>query len=136
MDISNVYRDVEIQELNWGMTSFDNVPMAFLTIFQAITLEGWTVIMEMYSDAYFPILTQIYFVVCIIVCSFFLLNLTIATMLENYVKQEEEARENSGQYDQLLLVGQQAGLSEEVIHEIIIVETTYLETISKEQFRR
>lgn len=33
------------QNLNSGMTSFDNVLWAWITIFQCITQEGWTDIM-------------------------------------------------------------------------------------------
>lgn len=27
---------------NWGITSFDNIAYAMLTVFQCITMEGWT----------------------------------------------------------------------------------------------
>lgn len=27
---------------NWGITNFDNFGLAMLTVFQCITLEGWT----------------------------------------------------------------------------------------------
>ena len=45
-------------------------------------MEGWTQIMYMYQDAYGRVVVAIYFVLCIIVCSFFVLNLTIAVMLD------------------------------------------------------
>jgi hypothetical protein len=64
------------------MTTFDNVATAFLTIFQTITAEGWTTIMDIYSDAYNPTVTIIYFVSCVLICSFFILNLTVAVMLD------------------------------------------------------
>lgn len=31
-----------VQSLNWGYTNFDNIFVAFLTIFQSITMEGWS----------------------------------------------------------------------------------------------
>lgn len=31
-----------VEDLAWGYTTFDNIFMAFLTIFQSITLEGWS----------------------------------------------------------------------------------------------
>lgn len=31
-----------VGSLNWGYTTFDNMGLAFLTIFQSITLEGWS----------------------------------------------------------------------------------------------
>ena len=36
---------------NYGITHFDNIVHAWLTIFQCITLEGWTPIMYMCMDA-------------------------------------------------------------------------------------
>ena len=39
---------------NFGITSFDNILYARLTIFQAISLEGWTDIMYMCQDAMNP----------------------------------------------------------------------------------
>lgn len=30
---------------NWGITSFDNIFFAMLTVFQCITMEGWTAIL-------------------------------------------------------------------------------------------
>ena len=36
---------------NYGITSFDNIEYSWLTIFQCVTLEGWTPIMYMAMDA-------------------------------------------------------------------------------------
>lgn len=60
--VSNVYRDTQITELDFGLVTFDNVANAMLAIFQCITMEGWTKMMYYYSDAYFPLLTHFYFV--------------------------------------------------------------------------
>lgn len=30
---------------NYGITSFDNIAFAMITVFQCITMEGWTVVM-------------------------------------------------------------------------------------------
>ena len=82
--MEDLFRDTEVKELNYGLTTFDNVLEAFLTIFQTITLEGWTKIMEIYSDAYLSPVVTLYFIACVVVCSIFILNLTIAIMLNNY----------------------------------------------------
>ena len=39
---------------HFGLISFDNVPVAFLLIFQAITLEGWTDIMSYLMNGVSP----------------------------------------------------------------------------------
>ena len=50
---------------NNGMTSFDNVVWAWLTIFQCITQEGWTDMMFWLQDALSP-WVLVYFVVLIV----------------------------------------------------------------------
>jgi hypothetical protein len=50
---------------NDGMTSFDNVVWAWLTIFQCITQEGWTDVMFWLQDAVSP-WVLVYFVVLIV----------------------------------------------------------------------
>ena len=35
---------------NWGITNFDNFGLAMLTVFQCITMEGWTDVMYDVSD--------------------------------------------------------------------------------------
>lgn len=37
---------------NYGITSFDNIGFAMLTVFQCITQEGWTAILYWVSEAY------------------------------------------------------------------------------------
>ena len=76
--------DTEIYALNYGITNFDNFFTALLTIFQCITMEGWTKIMNIYEDASNALFVSIYFISCVVICSFFLLNLTIAVMLMKY----------------------------------------------------
>ena len=47
-------------------------------------MEGWSIVMNIYLDAYFGAFVTLYFIVCVVICSFFLLNLTIAVMLMKY----------------------------------------------------
>ena len=56
MEVDDVYADTRIADLNYGLTTFDNVFKAFITIFQTITMEGWTSIMNMHTDAFQPIM--------------------------------------------------------------------------------
>ena len=81
---SSLGDDTKIKELNYNLINFDNIGKAFLTIFQCITMEGWTQIMNMYQDAYHDWFIALFFILCVVICSFFLLNLTIAVMLMKY----------------------------------------------------
>ena len=47
-------------------------------------MEGWTDIMYIYQDVDNEVFVNGYFMLCIVLCSFFLLNLTIAVMLKEY----------------------------------------------------
>jgi len=84
--VANLSMDTDIAELNYGITNFDNIGYAFLTIFQCITMEGWTKIMNIHQDVYMNTLVVTYFLLCIIICAVFLLNLTIAVMLMEYAE--------------------------------------------------
>ena len=57
-------------------------------------MEGWTSIMYIYQDVYSEGVVIGYFVICIVICSFLLLNLTIAVMLSKYEElQQDEKRQ-------------------------------------------
>ena len=59
---------------NFGYSNFDNIAWAWLTIFQCISMEGWTNIMYMTMDTV-TTWTWPYFVVLIVFGSFFAVNL-------------------------------------------------------------
>jgi len=80
------------ESLNWGFIVFDNIGLGLLAIFQSITLEGWTVIMYQTMDVYTPFVGGLYFIVLVMFGSFFLLNLTLAVIWENFSKGQEEQR--------------------------------------------
>jgi hypothetical protein len=84
--------------LNFGISNFNHLGYAFLTIFQTITLEGWIDITNIYRSAYSPGMVIMYFILCVVVCSMFVLNLTIAVMLLKY--DEFEQQNESDEKDQ------------------------------------
>ena len=88
--VDDMYRDSAIMDLNWGVTNFDNLGSAFVTIFQCITMEGWVVVMYIFQDVAAPAFVVLYFMSCVVICSFFLLNLTIAVMLMQYDELEQK----------------------------------------------
>ncbi|XP_054168183.1 voltage-dependent T-type calcium channel subunit alpha-1H-like [Oppia nitens] len=72
--------------------SFDNVGMAWTTIFLVISLEGWSDIMYYVQDAH-SFWDWIYFVLLIVIGSFFMINLclvVIATQFSETKKREME----------------------------------------------
>ncbi|XP_048587004.1 voltage-dependent calcium channel type A subunit alpha-1-like isoform X2 [Nematostella vectensis] len=76
---------------NNGISTFDNIALSMLTVFQCITMEGWTGIM--YStfeaidrDGY---LYSVYFVSLIVIGSFFMLNLVLGVLSGEFAKERE-----------------------------------------------
>lgn len=61
---------------------FDHLPIALITIFQMITLEGWTKIMYNLMDSNIQWMAIIFSVMLIVFGSFFLLNLILAVLSE------------------------------------------------------
>ncbi|KAJ3600004.1 hypothetical protein NHX12_033956 [Muraenolepis orangiensis] len=70
---------------NDGITQFDNILFALLTVFQCITMEGWTTT----NDALGPTWNCLYFIPLIIIGSFFVLNLVLGVLSGEFAKERE-----------------------------------------------
>ncbi|XP_050746417.1 voltage-dependent calcium channel type A subunit alpha-1 isoform X7 [Drosophila biarmipes] len=75
---------------NSGITSFDNIGFAMLTVFQCITMEGWTSILYWTNDALGSAFNWIYFVPLIVIGSFFMLNLVLGVLSGEFAKEREK----------------------------------------------
>jgi uncharacterized membrane protein len=75
---------------NYGITSFDNVADAWLTIFQCISLEGWTDVMYYAKDTVSP-WSWVYFTSMIIMGAFFAVNLALAVLFVSFVDGRQAA---------------------------------------------
>ncbi|XP_055846918.1 voltage-dependent calcium channel type A subunit alpha-1 isoform X9 [Episyrphus balteatus] len=75
---------------NSGITSFDNIGFAMLTVFQCITMEGWTAILYWTNDALGSAFNWIYFVPLIVIGSFFMLNLVLGVLSGEFAKEREK----------------------------------------------
>ncbi|XP_070132493.1 voltage-dependent calcium channel type A subunit alpha-1 isoform X6 [Drosophila bipectinata] len=75
---------------NQGITSFDNIGFAMLTVFQCITMEGWTSILYWTNDALGSTFNWIYFVPLIVIGSFFMLNLVLGVLSGEFAKEREK----------------------------------------------
>ncbi|XP_055645910.1 voltage-dependent L-type calcium channel subunit alpha-1F-like isoform X4 [Falco peregrinus] len=77
---------------NGGITNFDNFFFAMLTVFQCITMEGWTDVLYWMQDAMGHELPWIYFVSLVIFGSFFVLNLVLGVLSGEFSKEREKAK--------------------------------------------
>uniref|UniRef100_UPI00358FC450 voltage-dependent L-type calcium channel subunit alpha-1D-like isoform X2 n=1 Tax=Myxine glutinosa TaxID=7769 RepID=UPI00358FC450 len=77
---------------NEGITNFDNFGFAMLTVYQCITMEGWTSVLHWVNDAVGNGWPWIYFISLIILGSFFMLNLVLGVLSGEFSKEREKAR--------------------------------------------
>lgn len=67
------------QELiSYNIVGFNSVPQGLFTIFQALTLEGWTGMMYNYMDSNSPAISICFFCMLVIFGSFFAMQLVLA----------------------------------------------------------
>ena len=101
-----------------------------MTIFQTVTLEGWSQLMWMYSDSYNWLITSFFFISCIVVCSVFLLNLTIAFLLQNYSELDRSAGFSFQNDVKLRQKGQKYKIPECILDEILTLDISNI-SVSK-----
>ena len=73
----NVNEELRIDELNQGYSTFDNIFKAFLTIYNCMTLNGWSKIMYMVQNGYSYTGSSIFFISLVIILNYLVLNFTI-----------------------------------------------------------
>eukprot|EP01063_Lacrimia_lanifica_P034752 TRINITY_DN6504_c1_g1_i1.p1 TRINITY_DN6504_c1_g1~~TRINITY_DN6504_c1_g1_i1.p1 ORF type:complete len:2507 (+),score=883.60 TRINITY_DN6504_c1_g1_i1:217-7737(+) len=75
----------------WGYSSFDNIGYAVLTVFVAVTMEGWTDVMYNTQDGATGA-AAIYFVTLILIGSFFIANLALVMISIAFFEAQESSR--------------------------------------------
>ena len=120
--------DVHNNDLNWGLTNFDNFGMSLISIFQVITAEGWSYIMYFLMDSAGKSTAALFFVSLMVLGSIFTLQLLLAVLADNFNSvsfdmyqlnddHAEEFKSHSGQYlDQLM---NDSGSSDEELEELL-----------------
>ena len=92
------YNELHIQELNYGYSTFDNFFKAFLTIYNCMTLNGWSKIMYNVQNGYSYSGSSIFFISMVILLNYIVLNFTITILMDNFEKkliQDEKKRKNT-----------------------------------------
>ncbi|XP_026318237.1 voltage-dependent calcium channel type D subunit alpha-1-like [Hyposmocoma kahamanoa] len=82
---------------NFGITNFDNIGYSMLTVFQCISLEGWTDIMYKVADVKGNTWVWMYFVSMVIFGNFFVMNLILGVLSGEFSKEREKAK-NRGDF--------------------------------------
>ncbi|XP_072155545.1 muscle calcium channel subunit alpha-1 isoform X4 [Bemisia tabaci] len=77
---------------HFGITNFDNFGLAMLTVFQCITLEGWTDVLYDIEDSLGNTWQWIYFISMVILGAFFVMNLILGVLSGEFSKEREKAK--------------------------------------------
>lgn len=77
-------KEIKSEAFYYGLINFKNIFFSFLAVFITTTGEGWSRIMYLLMDGHNYFISLLYFVVCVIVNYFFMLNLTVAVLLYNF----------------------------------------------------
>ncbi|CAB0032233.1 unnamed protein product [Trichogramma brassicae] len=85
---------------NYGISNFDNFGLAMLTVFQCVTLEGWTDVLYSIQDAMGNSWEWTYFVSLVILGAFFVMNLILGVLSGEFSKEREKAK-NRGDFQKL-----------------------------------
>lgn len=76
----------------YDIINFDNYGRALLSIFVAITLEGWVLMMYNYMDANSNMFSVAFFVLVVFFGAFLALNLVLAQIMESFYDQERDVK--------------------------------------------
>ncbi|XP_058829324.1 muscle calcium channel subunit alpha-1 isoform X4 [Topomyia yanbarensis] len=85
---------------NFGITNFDNFGLSMLTVFQCVTLEGWTDMLYYIQDAMGSTWQWIYFISMVILGAFFVMNLILGVLSGEFSKERTKAK-NRGDFQKL-----------------------------------
>ena len=87
------YEKIHFPGPMFGIIQFDNFFNAFITVFQCLTLEGWTDVMyHTYNVGIGQSLSSVYFFSLIILGSFFVMNLILGVLSGEFSKEREKAK--------------------------------------------
>lgn len=86
-DCKEGYTCVEDGGPNYGISSFDHMGKAILSVFQIMTLEGWTELLDRLTDTSSDMLVIIYFVVIVWGGAFFLTHYMLAMICLEFSKK-------------------------------------------------
>jgi hypothetical protein len=86
----NRYDDTIFNEqILYDVTNFNHMGLAFLSIFQSLTMESWTTMMYNYMDSNNAYISIFFFIFLVIFGAFFTMQLVLAEIIESFQKAKE-----------------------------------------------
>ena len=76
------------QELiSFDVIGFNHLAQGMVTIFQALTMEGWSGMMYNYMDSNNAVISVVFFFLLIVFGAFFTMNLVLAQIMDSFYQQ-------------------------------------------------
>jgi uncharacterized membrane protein len=88
-------------QVQYGISNFDNVIQSVLAVMQVITFDSWTTVMFNLMDSSNYWLSGIYCCLIVILCSFFLLKLILAVILQSFQALHKKDEEKEMEEEQI-----------------------------------
>eukprot|EP00792_Barthelona_sp_PAP020_P008307 TRINITY_DN3209_c1_g3_i1.p1 TRINITY_DN3209_c1_g3~~TRINITY_DN3209_c1_g3_i1.p1 ORF type:complete len:1831 (+),score=403.60 TRINITY_DN3209_c1_g3_i1:51-5543(+) len=79
---------------NSDTTSFDDIGHSIVTVFQIVSLEGWSPIMNQMKQSASDTMVEIFFYVVIVFCSFVMVNMFVGAISDSFATVTEDDSED------------------------------------------
>ena len=79
--------------IQYDIVNFNHLINALITVFQVVTLEGWSQLMYNYQDAVSYITSSLFFVMVVILGAFVTINLVLASIMHSFLEQENKQKQ-------------------------------------------
>ena len=89
LDPETVDGTTDLEIIQFDIVNFNHLGTAIITVFQVVTLEGWSQLMYNYMDTVSVALSTIYFNIVVLIGSFVALNLVLASIMEAFLDEED-----------------------------------------------
>ena len=89
LDVTKVDDLINEELIDYGITVFDNLGFGLLTVFQFITLEGWSKVMYNLMDSNIAWMAILFSICLVMIGAFFLLNVILAVLVQALDNFEE-----------------------------------------------
>lgn len=104
---------IENEQILFDVVNFNHMGLAFLTIFQSLTMESWTTLMYNFMDSNNVYISIFFFIFMVLFGAFFTMQLVLAEIIESFqkekqIREEEKRQAEIDAYQEVLLAAKEA----------------------------
>ena len=86
--IDKIDNTIENEQILFDVVNFNHMGLAFLTIFQSLTMESWTTLMYNFMDSNNIGISVFFFIFLVIFGAFFTMQLVLAEIIESFQREK------------------------------------------------